>query len=189
MTVRNTLLWSPGRVAAAFLCVAATATAAPRIAFPNALAAANVRMADIHPNDTLENLRTGLVVGNGEVNAILYVAGPSLMLRVAKNDVWDGRIDTSEDPALPKVDPATHQLFREKPGNPPSWNKPYPCAVPTADIKLAGLDRDTSWEMALNLQQAVATVKTPAESTVIRALGQGNVFSVIPPRRGDWNYE
>ena len=79
---------------------------------------------------------------------------------------------------LPKVDPATHKLFREKPGNPPSWNKPYPCGVPCADIKLGGLDHETGWTMDLSLAKAVARVATSAETTTIRASAQANVFSM-----------
>jgi alpha-L-fucosidase 2 len=146
--------------------------------YPDALADADVLIADIQPERTIDNLRNGPVVGNGEMNAIVYVAGKDLMLRVSKNDAWDGRVDTSEDPALPRVDPATHKLFREKPGNPPSWNKPYPCAVPCADIKLQGLDGETGWQMNLSLARAVAAVSTSAGKTDVRALAQANVFYV-----------
>ena len=166
-------------IACVLLC-AAQAEAAP---FPDALKAADVRMADIKPGNAIDNLRSGPVVGNGEMNAIVYVAGNDLMLRVSKNDVWDGRIDTSEDPALPKVDPALHKLYREKPGNPPSWNKPYPCGVPCADIKLGTLGNETGWEMNLNLAKAVATVTSSAETTAVRALAQANVFSITSRRK------
>ncbi len=125
----------------------------------------------------------GLVVGNGEMNAIVYVSGKDLMLRVSKNDVWDGRIDTSEDPALPKVDPATHKLFCEKTGDTPSWKKPYPTGVPCADIKLGALVGESGWGMNLNLARALATVTTSAETTSVRALAQANVFSITSRRK------
>ena len=151
--------------------------------FPDALKAADVKITGIKAGNAKENLSNGAVVGNGEMNAIVYVAGKDLMLRMSKNDVWDGRIDTSEDPALPKVDPALHKLYREKPGNPPSWNKPYPCGVPCADIRLGTLGNETGWEMNLNLAKAVATVTSSAETTAVRALAQANVFSITSRRK------
>ncbi len=154
-----------------------TVRAAAAIPFPDALAAADVTITNA------VKISDGLVVGNGEMNAIVYAAGKDLMLRVSKNDVWDGRIDTSEDPALPVVDPATHKLFRERPGNPPSWNKPYPCGVPCADIKLGTLGNEAGWEMDLNLAKAVATVTSSAETTTVRALAQANVFSITSRRK------
>lgn len=171
--------------AAGCLGTAALGAAAPAIPFPEALATAEVRMTTAHPDQTKENLGNGLVVGNGELNAIVYVAGSNLMLRVSKNDVWDGRIDTSEDPALPTVNPATHSFAREKPGNPPSWKKPHPCGLPCADIVLAGLANDAAWQMNLDLARAVARVTTPAETTTIRALAQANVFAIASARKLD----
>jgi hypothetical protein len=167
----------------AVLCLADATSSTAAIPFPDALAAADVRIDGIKPGNAKDNLASGPVVGNGQMNAIVYVAGKDLMLRVSKNDVWDGRIDTSEDPELPKVDPATHALHREKPGNPPSWNKPYPCGVPCADIKLGGLDGETGWTMELGLAKAVASVTTSADKTTVRALAQGNVFFIRSSRR------
>jgi len=146
------------------------------IPFPEALAEADVRIDAFGTNPT-DNLRSrGLVVGNGHMNAIVYVAGKDLMLRVSKNDVWDGRIDTSEDPALPVVDPATHSLKREKPGNPPSWNRPYPCAVPCADLRLGALDGQGAVSGMLGLRNATATLTTSVDTVTVRALARANVF-------------
>ena len=145
--------------------------------FPDALAAADVTITNA------VKMSDGLLVGNGELNAIVYVAGKDLMLRVSKNDVWDGRIDTSQDLSLPKVDPALHKLFCEKTGDTPSWKKPYPTGVPCGDIKLASLDGETSWTMNLSLAKAVATVTTSAETTTVRALAQANVFNITSRRK------
>jgi len=160
-----------------FVCLLIAVTPVLAIPFPDALTAADVMITNA------VKISEGLVVGNGEMNAIIYVAGKDLMLRVSKNDVWDGRIDTSEDPALPKVDPASHKLYQEKPGNPPSWNKPYPCGLPCADIKLGTLDGEVGWAMKLSLAKAVATVTTSAETTTVRALAQANVFSITSRRK------
>ena len=150
------------------------ARASDDVPFPDALAGADVRIDAFGPGDDLRS--RGLVVGNGHMNAIVYVSGKDLMLRVSKNDVWDGRIDTSGDPALPVVDPATHTLKREKPGNPPSWNQPYPCAVPCADVRMGALDGQGTVSGTLSLRRATATLTTSVDTATVRALAQANVF-------------
>ena len=77
------------------------ACAAPPIAYPDALAAAAVS------ESTISDIRDqGLVTGNGEMNAIVYSTGNDLHLRINKNDCWDMRVDTQDDPPLPVVDVA-----------------------------------------------------------------------------------
>ena len=96
------------------------------IPYPDALAASAVtvtKLSDIS--------RSGLVVGNGELNAILYSAGNDLHLRLAKNDCWDLRVDTENDPPLASIDPATGKVAHSH-GGVGSWNKPYPTALPCA---------------------------------------------------------
>jgi len=44
-----------------------------------------------------------LILGNGDVNALLHASGDQLVLRLTKNDVWDARLDTSNDPPIPTV--------------------------------------------------------------------------------------
>ena len=73
--------------------------AAGEIPFPGAVDSAAVRQDRL--DDVLEN---ALILGNGDVNALLYAKGPGLVLRLTKNDVWDSRIDTSMNPPLLKVD-------------------------------------------------------------------------------------
>jgi hypothetical protein len=168
------------------LAVAAAASAAdappPAIPFPDALRAAAVRIERTGNKPEIKIGSEGLVVGNGEINAIVYATGNDLMLRISKNDVWDGRIDTSEDPEIPRVDPANHRLFREKPGNPPSWNKPYPCAVPCADVKLTGSGPTTQWVTELDLASAVATASSSGDRVTVRALPRANVFYIRSDR-------
>ena len=151
------------------------------VPYPEALEAAAVCIRKSGKNVSLDIRSEGLVVGNGETNAIVYAIGHDLMLRVSKNDVWDGRIDTSEDPEIPKVDPSTHTLFRERPGNPPSWNKPYPCAVPCADVKLLAGASATGWTAELDLARAVVTA-TASDRTTVRALANANVFFITSTR-------
>lgn len=89
------------------------------IPFPAALDAAAVTessLADIN--------REGLVLGNGDLTGLLWQRNGILCLRVAKNDIWDARVDTAEDAPLMKVDVANTTWSGG--GYPPSWKKPYP---------------------------------------------------------------
>ncbi|NLP10867.1 hypothetical protein GX408_10785 [bacterium] len=74
--------------------------AAPmEIPYPKALADAAVRVND------LRNLLDGsLIIGNGDLNALVYQEKDGLVMSLTKNDVWDARIDTRLDPPLPTVD-------------------------------------------------------------------------------------
>jgi hypothetical protein len=84
---------------------AVAASAQDTIPYPSALDAAAVMQTDI------SNIASrGMIVGNGEMNGIVYSSGNDMYVRVTKNDVWDGRVNTSGDPALPVINPATHSF-------------------------------------------------------------------------------
>ena len=70
-----------------------------------------------------------LVLGNGELNALVYSVGNDLRLRLAKNDVWDLRVDTKNDPPLPVIDVAKGKVVSVHAAA-GSWNTPYPTALP-----------------------------------------------------------
>ena len=92
---------------------------AAEVPFPDALDAAAVvqsGISDIH--------REALVLGNGDLIGLLWQRDGTLCLRVAKNDVWDARVDTSQDVPLMKVDVPNQKWSGG--GYPPSWKKPYP---------------------------------------------------------------
>jgi hypothetical protein len=102
------------------------------IPYPVALDAAAVvesRIADLN--------REALYIGNGDVNALLWERGGTLCLRVAKNDVWDARIDTSQDPPMLKVD-LPNQTWSGGGGGVPSWGQPYPSPRTAAIVRLGG---------------------------------------------------
>ncbi len=99
-------------------CVGALA-GAEAIPFPAALDAAAVdeaTLADIN--------RHGLVLGNGDLSGLLWEQQGALCIRVTKNDVWDARVDTSQDGPLLKVDVPNNKWSGGS--YPPSWKKPYP---------------------------------------------------------------
>ena len=55
--------------------------------------------------ERLDDLESrALPIGNGDLNALLWEDHGALTMRVAKNDLWDARIDTSRDCDMQKVD-------------------------------------------------------------------------------------
>ena len=53
---------------------------------------------------SLDNiLENGLLLGNGDLNGLLYSDKDRLVLRITKNDVWDARLLTENDPPLPTL--------------------------------------------------------------------------------------
>ncbi len=148
------------------------ARAGEAIPYPDALAAAAVS------ENTISNLsKQGLVLGNGELNAIIYSVGNDLHLRLAKNDCWDMRVDTANDPPLPTINAATGVVIGH--GDSPSWKAhAYPTALPCAELIL-GANGETSVTLAsLDLAKAAATINTAEGSTSVRVLAQSNVVLI-----------
>ena len=151
--------------------------AAGEIPFPGAVDSAAVRQDRL--DDVLEN---ALILGNGDVNALLYAKGPGLVLRLTKNDVWDSRIDTSMNPPLLKVDIKGKRLIGL--GNvPKNWEgRPYPRARLCADVILGPAEGSgpSSQSSVLDIGRAKAVVPaTPGRAgATVRALAQRNVFLV-----------
>lgn len=155
----------------------ANVTTVARIPYPEALAASAVTV------DSLVNLsKQGLVVGNGELNAIIYCVGDELRLRLAKNDCWDLRVDTESDPAMPIIDPAKGTVTN-KHGAAGSWKTPYPTALPCGEIVLGPLfEAKAIGGGTLDLAKAVASVKTGGASIDVRVLAQDNVVLIHSDR-------
>lgn len=169
-------LIAKGTVLLALLASGRTMTAGP-IPYESALAGAAITqssLANIYQN--------GLVIGNGELNAIVYTSGNQIHLRVSKNDVWDSRINTSADAPLPKINPATGAFSGS--GSQPSWNNyVYPTGLPCVEVVLAAAGGQTSWSFStLDLAKASATVISDVDSTTIRALAQANAFHINSSR-------
>jgi hypothetical protein len=69
------------------------------IPFPAALDAAAIRL------DRLDDIHErSLILGNGSLSGLLLERDGALLLRITKDDVWDARIDTSEDPPITAID-------------------------------------------------------------------------------------
>jgi len=105
----------------------------------------------------------GLLLGNGDLSVSVYQAGEKIVWRLGKGDVWDRRLDFSDDPKAAHIDEVAHgirvegwkcgpyggpveatrgtqspQRMRELcQGAPPSYNRrPYPCPKPVGELAL-----------------------------------------------------
>jgi len=68
------------------------------IPFPKVLADADIRVAGL--NSVLDD---ALLIGNGDINALVWTEQGRLTLMLTKNDVWDARLMTEKDPPLPTL--------------------------------------------------------------------------------------
>ena len=91
--------WRLGLVSLAVLLTGLNAEAEDAIPFPAALDAAAVTV------DRLDSvLDYALLIGNGDLNALVYTDRGQLKLNLTKNDVWDARLDADRDPPLPTLE-------------------------------------------------------------------------------------
>jgi len=129
----------------------------PAIPYPKALDAAAIAV------PTLESIHDhALILGNGDINALLYSEGGNLVLRLTKNDVWDARLDTSNDPPLLPMARIRELAKGDWPKggsfgggwlNPDgsvhrganSWSKPYPCPRACALVRLGSHPARPAW--------------------------------------------
>ncbi|MBI5834423.1 MAG: hypothetical protein HZB16_19165 [Armatimonadetes bacterium] len=149
--------------------------AEPAPPFPAALEAAAVTQ------DRLDNQQSrAMLLGNGDLMALVYSDGADLIVHLSKTDVWDARIDTSADPELPSIDPAK-RTFRGA-SDPPSWNKrTYPCGVPFGRVRLKGAAPAAGLTARLDLARGLAQVATGAGTTQARVLWQANALLLDTP--------
>jgi len=66
--------------------------------YPRALERSAITLATLD-----EPINDALVLGNGDLNALLFAEGEDLVVRITKNDVWDARLDTPLDAPLPTL--------------------------------------------------------------------------------------
>jgi len=146
---------------------------AQTIPFPRALARAKIGQSSI---DNLD--KEAMIIGNGNINALIYAKDTDLVMHLAKNDVWDARMVTEKDPPLLKVDVQARTWTGG--GRPASWNHPYPTQTPPAVIRIKSIGevKDTR----INLRQGLASVMTDSARITVRALAQANVYYIETTR-------
>ena len=129
----------------------------PAVPFPTALEVAGIRQKPM----TAE-IPGSLILGNGDLNGILWVHEGNLRFSITKNDVCDGRLDTENDPDLCRID-IRNNKWSAPPlsGKPPSWDKPYPCPLICGHVEFSsGTTKSASADLGsrLDLARAVANV-------------------------------
>lgn len=105
----------------------------------------------------------GLLLGNGDLSVSVYQTADRIVFRLGKGDVWDRRLDLSDDPRPAHIDEIAHgikvegwkcppyggpveatrgtkspQRMRELcQGSPPSYrHRPYPCPKPVGELSM-----------------------------------------------------
>lgn len=61
-------------------------------------------------DDLDDILNRSLLIGNGDINALIFQHGGRFVLHLTKNDVWDARLDTSKDPPLMSTGELTEKV-------------------------------------------------------------------------------
>lgn len=85
-------------VHACALALTVVACGGDTVPFPDALDAAAVSVKRL---DRIQD--DALLLGNGDINALIYSSQAELRMMLTKNDVWDARLITANDPPLPKL--------------------------------------------------------------------------------------
>jgi hypothetical protein len=144
------------------------------IPYPDALNTASIVQSSIDNLDT-----EAMVIGNGDINALVYSKNDELVMHLAKNDVWDARLMTEKDPPLLKVNVKEHTWVGG--GRPASWNHPYPTQIPPAVVRIQSIGEVTKTHIDLKL--GLASIVTGSGKIAVRALAQKNVYYLETDRK------
>lgn len=164
-----------------------------KIPYPKALNDATIKVENLS-----DILNGSLIIGNGDINALIYSDSNSIVMNLTKNDVWDARIETFKDPPIPTLD-LIKQLGNSETAFPLNNNNSayvlpegefwegkdsyhsaaYPCPRQSAKLKIPIKVKITDLEGEVDLLGAVAKIKETEATTnliTIRALSNRNVF-------------
>jgi len=114
----------------------------------------------------------GMIQGNGDLHSFFYRKKKKIILRLAKNDVYDARIDTKDDPELARIDISTGKTSREL-TLPPSWEKPYPLSINFVNLEI---DYSGKQKAEINILRSCANINDG--EILIRPLLQDNVYYI-----------
>jgi alpha-L-fucosidase 2 len=108
------------------LLTLAAATSRGEAPYPAALERAAVAVATL-----AEPIHDAIILGNGDLNALVFAEGEDLVVRITKNDVWDARLETTLDPPLPTL--ARLKELGSGPWPDRNWILPEGVAPPETD--------------------------------------------------------
>ncbi|MFH1743550.1 MAG: hypothetical protein ABIH23_31490, partial [bacterium] len=177
------------------VCPVTAQQTSQKIPFPEALDDASIRLPSLS-----RIVDDALIIGNGDINALIYSEDGAIVMNLTKNDVWDARLETENDPPIPTLD-LIKQLGASETGFPlknnnssvvlpegETWTKKdsyhtaaYPCPRQCARVVLGERVFRVS-EGHLDLRRAVANVSSgtdgPPATAQIRALADRNAFLI-----------
>lgn len=161
--------------------------------------------AAIHQTE-LKQLDNSIIIGNGDINGLVYSVDGNINISLTKNNVWDGRMITKDDPPLFKVDLRNKKWSGGSPEYevPPSYKDyaspcPIYCAIVsigkknkpltalTADNFRSKLQVSIDKELqkipvksTLDLKKGVVTIEKGAQNpeVKVRVLAQQNVYLI-----------
>lgn len=146
------------------------------IPFEDSLKEANVTLATMQ-----DGQRESLILGNGDLYGIVWEKDDGLFMRITKNDIWDARVDTSNDGELPRVDVINNKVSGSK-GAPPSYRKLYPQPRCAAALRLGPISASKPMSAHLDIERASVSVNSAAlQDTTIRILHDRNVVLINSP--------
>jgi len=111
--------------------------------------------AAIHQTE-LKQLDNSIIIGNGDINGLVYSVDGNINISLTKNDVWDGRLITKDDPSLFKVDLKNKKWSGGSPEyeTPPSWkDHPSPCPIYCAIVSIGKKGNPLTALTAANLNK------------------------------------
>jgi len=165
-------------------------SAEPGIPYTQALDKASVSV------DRLDSiLEYALIIGNGDINALVYADSGNIELVLTKNDVWDARLDTTLDPPLPTLARIKELARGQWPNRnmvlpegstwegPDSYHaNPYPCPRACARLVLGTRARRTHWRRirAQGSHNAWAFRNGAAVMSIEGAKGASNGWQLDP---------
>jgi hypothetical protein len=167
------LYWKNGTIAAATLAIlligsAGRATDPPEIPYVSAL-----QGADVVQEKMATELPGALILGNGDLNGILWVHEGRLRFSITKNDACDARLETADDPEITRIDIKNRKWSNT--AFPPSWRKPYPCPMICGHVEFSGDaagERSPSW--AAVRQEGQSTIDYDKTGKMVIATIQGH---------------
>lgn len=140
-------MFSAAAIALLLLSPVLAETGVVAIPFADALARSAIQQERL--DDVLEH---AMIVGNGDINALVHSRGSRVIISLTKNDVWDARLLTENDPPLPTMKRLKELVAAGWPANgnkewilPGATNydgndsyhaNPFPCPLQCAEVVL-----------------------------------------------------
>ncbi len=157
--------------------------------FPRPLARSAIAL-----NALDDPINDSLLLGNGDLNGLLFAEGDDLVFRLTKNDVWDARLDAALNPPLPTLarlkelaagdwENREYILPEGCDWQPPDayHAHPYPCPRACGVVRVEGAGR-APLTARLDIQRATADVVTDYGRTRCYIAADENVLLwTLPP--------